>query len=58
MIFKGNLLLAQKNLTDVGFDKLHIGAGVILDFSLLQLLSNQTAQILPKLIFDLQSCSQ
>ena len=50
-------IISMKNLTVVGFDKLHIGAA-ILDFSLLQLLSNQTAQILPKLIFDLQYCSQ
>ena len=38
------------NFTVVRFDKLHIGAA-ILDFSLPQLLLNQTAQFLPKLIF-------
>ena len=36
---------------------LHIGAAM-LDLSLLQLPSNQTAQILPKVIFDLPNCSQ
>ena len=38
------IIISIKNFTVVGFDKLHIGVA-ILDFSLLQLLFNQTAQI-------------
>ena len=38
------IIISIKNFTFVGFDKLHIGVA-ILDFSLLQLLFNQTAQI-------------